>query len=102
MLTPGGGQYIILLASASFAVSHQLLRTPLLKFFWGGMLFFTRSLSFDFCYELHIWVQGEALRAFFVVICFSIILSKYERDFDQKCQEAKRRHLAHDPIIGDL
>ena len=102
MLTPGGGQHIILLASASFAVSRQLLRNPLLKFFWGGMFFFTRSLSFDFCYELHIWVQGQALRAFFVVTCFFTILSKYDRDFDQPWQEAEHRHLAHDLIIVDL
>ena len=57
--------------------SHQLARGPPAQIFWGMACFlFPRSLSFDFCYELDIWAQGQALKAFFVVICFSAVLSK--------------------------
>ena len=34
------------------------------------------SLALDFCYDLDIWGQGQALRAFFVVMSFFTILSK--------------------------
>ena len=63
-------------ASSSASASHQLLRDPLLKFFLGGMFFVPGSLAFDFCYDLDIWGQGQALRAFFVVMSFFTILSK--------------------------
>ena len=57
-------------ASASASASHQLLRHSPLKFFWVACFLFPRSLAFDFC------GQGQALRAFFVVISFFTILSK--------------------------
>ena len=56
--------------------------TPITKappaqiFFLGGMFLFPRSLAFDFCYDLDIWGQGQALRVFFVVMSFFTILSK--------------------------
>ena len=42
----------------------------LFKFYLGGMFLFPRSLSFDFCYDLDIWAQDQALKGFFVVMCF--------------------------------
>ena len=53
-----------------------IIKGPLLKFFLGGMFFVPRSIAFDFCYDLDIWGQGQALRAFFVVMSFFSILSK--------------------------
>ena len=56
--------------------------TPITKapptqiFFWVACFLFPRSLAFDFCYDLDIWGQGQALRAFFVVMSFFTILSK--------------------------
>ena len=60
--------------TVSFLVaSHQLLRDPLLKFFWVACFLLPRSLSVDFCYDLDIWGQGQALRAFFVMSFFTIL-----------------------------
>ena len=89
MLTPlyGGRRHVVLLLSALALASHQLPRDPRFKFF-GGVLVFPRSLSFDFCYDLDIWGQGQALIAFFVVAVFFTISLKYEEDFDQTGQEA--------------
>ena len=49
---------------------------PAQIFFWVACFLFPRSLAFDFCYDLDIWGQGQALRAFFVVLHFFTILSK--------------------------
>ena len=46
-----GGRHIVLLLLAS-------------KFFLVESFLFPRSLSFDFCYNLDIWAQGKAVRAF--------------------------------------
>ena len=75
-------------AGGTVSASHQLLRHPLLKFFWVACFLFPRSLAFDFCYDLDIWGQGQALRALFVVMSFFTILSKYVGDFDKTWQEA--------------
>ena len=61
---------------------------PQIYFFWVACVLFPRSLAFDFCYDLDIWGQGQALRAFFVVLSFSLFYQKYEGDFDQTWQEA--------------
>ena len=74
--------------SASVSVSHQLLMAPCPNLFWVACFLFLGSLSFDFCYDLDIWAQGQAVRALFVLNCFSTILSKVWGDFDQTWQEA--------------
>ena len=68
--------------------TFKVLRYPLLKFFFGGMFFVPQVISFDFCYDLDIWGQGQALRAFFVVMSFFTVCQKYEGDFDQTWLEA--------------
>ena len=69
--------------------SHHLLLMDILRIFLGVPCFsFPRSLSFDFSYDLDIWAQGQALRAFFVLIGFSTVLTKNMRGFDQTWQEA--------------
>ena len=79
----GGGRHIVLLmsASASTSTSHQLLREPLLKFFLGGMFLFPRALAFDFCYDLDLCSKGQAVRAFFIKMGFSLILLKVQGGF---------------------
>ena len=47
-----------------------ITKGPLLKFFGVACFLFPRSLSFDFCYDLDIWAQGQAWRVFFVVKSF--------------------------------
>ena len=84
----GGGRHIVLQmsasasasSSASASASHQLLREPLLKFFWQAC-FFPRALAFDFCYDLDLCSQGQAVRAFFIRMGFSLILSKLQGGF---------------------
>ena len=46
------------------------------NFVWMACFLFPRSLSYNFCYNLDIWAQGQALRGSFVVISFFTILSK--------------------------
>ena len=41
---------------------------PCSNVFWGGMFLFPRALDFDFCYDLDICSQGQAVRAFTVGI----------------------------------
>ena len=38
-------------------------------------------LSFDFCNDLDLCSQGQAVRAFFIRMGFSLILSKVQRGF---------------------
>ena len=49
---------------------------PPAQFFWVECFLLLSTLSFDFCYDLDIWAQGQPWRAFFVVISFFTILSK--------------------------
>ena len=44
----------------------------------GGMacLFFPGALFFNFYYDLNLCSQGQAVRTFFIGMCFSLILSK--------------------------
>ena len=74
---------------------------PVQILFWVACFLFPRSLSFDFCYDLDIWAQGQALRAFFVVMSFSLFYPMYEGiliKYDRKLH----RHLEHGSIIVDL
>ena len=85
----GEGRHIVLLMSASASVSasasasssHQLLREPLLKFFWEACILIPRALAFDFCYDLDLCSQGQAMSAFFIRMNFSLILSKVQEEF---------------------
>ena len=54
------------------STSHQLLREPLLKFFLGGMFIVHQGIGFDFCYDLDLCSQGQAVRAFFIGMGFVI------------------------------
>ena len=74
MSTPPGGWGSKYCFTAVGVGVTPITKAPLLKFFLGG-IFFT-SPAFDFCYDLDIWGQGQALRAFFVVPSFFTILSK--------------------------
>ena len=67
-----------------------ITKGPPAQIFLGGMFLFPRSLAFDFCCDLDIWGQGQAFRAFFVVMSFFTILPKYEWDFDQTWQEVSQ------------
>ena len=81
--------------------SHQLLRDPLLH--WVACFLFPRSLSFDFCYDLVIWAQGQALRAFFC--CCYVFFHHFIKSMmgiSIKLGRKLHRHLVHDPIIVDL
>ena len=60
--------------------------TPITKgtpaqIFLGGMFLFPRALAFDFCYELDLYSQGQAMRAFFIRMGFSLILPKVQARF---------------------
>ena len=56
--------------------------TPITKgipaqiFFGRHVFLFPRALPFVFCYDLDLCYQGQAMRAFFIRLGFSLILSK--------------------------
>ena len=70
-----------LLVSATSSASQQLLREPLLKFFLEACFLFPRALCFDFCYDLDLFSQGQAVRAFSFGMGFSLMLSKVQGKF---------------------
>ena len=79
-----GSTYCFTDVRVSFGVGvhvTQLLREPLLNFFLGGMFLFPMALAFDFCYDLDLCSQGQAVRAFFIKMGFSLILSKVQGGF---------------------
>ena len=54
----------------------------LLIFLVDGMfILLPGALSFSFCYDLDICSQGQAVRAFFIRMSFSLILSKVQGGF---------------------
>ena len=62
--------------------------TPITKgtpaqIFLGGMFLFSTALplAFDFCYDLDLVSQGQAVRAFFIGMGFSQILSQVQGEF---------------------
>ena len=95
MSTPlrGGGRHIVLLMSAlaslsAFSsVSCQLLREPLLNFFWEACFLFPWALAFDFCYDLDLCSQGQAVESVFIGMGFSLILSKVQGGFRSNLSE---------------
>ena len=89
---------------------HAVVRvTPITKGSPAQMFFGWHVLcspgDFDFCYDLHIWAQGEALRVFFVLsiplfggdqyvqgqafraFFFPLFSQEYEGVFDQTLQD---------------
>ena len=81
----------------SASASHQYLREPLLKFFWEVFLF-PRALAFDFCYDLDLCSQGQAVRAFFIGMGFPIFV-KRTRGILIKCVRKLNRQVAHDLLL---
>ena len=51
------------------------------QIFLGGMFLFPKVIGFDFCHDLDLCSQDKAVRAFFIGMCFSLILSKVQRGF---------------------
>ena len=66
-----------------------ITKAPPAQNFLGGMFLFPISLSFDFCHDLDFGGQGQAVRAFFVVMRFSLFYQILS-DFDQTWQEASK------------
>ena len=82
-----------------------ITKGPPAQIFFGwhvACFLFPRSLAFDFCYDLEIWGQGQALRAFFCCYEFFHYFIKSMRGILIKYGRKLHRHLAHDPIIVDL
>ena len=55
--------------------------TPAQVFFREACFLFPKVLAFDFCYDLDLCSQGQAVRAFFIKMGFSLILSKVQGGF---------------------
>ena len=55
--------------------------TPAQIVLWEACFLFPRALAFDFCYDLDICSQGQAVRAFFIGMGFNLILSKVQEGF---------------------
>ena len=60
--------------------------TPITKgtpaqFFFKAYLLLPGAFSFDFLYDLDLCSQGQAVRAFFIRMGFSLILSKVQGGF---------------------
>ena len=47
-------------------------------FFWEACFLFPRALDFDFCYDLDLCSQGQAMEAFSFGMVFSLMLSKVQ------------------------
>ena len=78
-------------------LQHQsITKGPPAQIFLVAFFLFPRSLAFNFCYDLDIWGQGQALRAFFVVMSF---FAKSMREILIKHGRNLHRHLAHDLIM---
>ena len=67
--------------------------TPITKgtpaqIFLRGMFLFPRALAFDFCYDLDLCSQGQVVRAFFIRMGFTLILSKVQGGFRSNMSES--------------
>ena len=67
---------------------------PCSNFFWGGMLLFPRALAFDFCYDLDLCTQGQAVRGFFIKMGFPNFV-KSTRGISTKRVRKLHRQVAH-------
>ena len=61
---------------------------PNWNFFWEACLLLQVVLCFDFCYDLDLCSQGQAVRAFFILMGFSLILSKVQGGFWSNVSES--------------
>ena len=77
------GVHIVLLISGQRQrqLHTNYLGNPCINFFLGGMFFVSHSFSFDFCYDLYLCSQGQAVREFFIGMGFSLNLSKVQEGF---------------------
>ena len=86
----------------SFA--HQLIGESLLLCFRGGMFLFPRLISFNICYDLDIWAQGQGLRSFFTGMCLPLFGQVYNGDFDHCYHMSIMRttllHVNHAKLTG--
>ena len=71
-------------------------------FLVGGMFFATWGIVFDFCYDLGLSSQGQAVREFFIGMGFFSYFVKSTRGVLIKCVRKLHRQVAHDLIIVDL
>ena len=74
---------------------------PVGHVWWMSCLFFPAALSFDFCYDLDLYSQGQAMRAFFLGMGFPNFV-KSTRGILIKCVRKLDRQVAHELIIIDL
>ena len=88
-------------ATSSASAKYQLLWEPLLKFFWEACFVFPRALASDFCYDLDLCSQGQAVRAFFFGMGFPNFV-KITRGILIKHARKLHRQVAQDLIIVDL
>ena len=58
-------------------------KVPPAQIFFGRHVFCSpgHELCYDFCYDLDLCSQGQAVRAFFIKMGFSLILSKVQEGF---------------------
>ena len=73
--------------------------TPAQIFFLGGLFLFPRALAFGFCYDLDLCSQGQVVRAFFLGMGFSLILSKSTMGILINRARKLHRQVAHDLIV---
>ena len=82
-----GSTYCFTDVHVSVGVCVSIHLTPITKgtpaqIFSGEACFlFPRALAFDFCYDLDVCSQGQAVTAFFIKMGFSLILSKVQGGF---------------------
>ena len=51
------------------------------QIFWEACFLFFRALAVDFCYDLDLFSQGQAVRAFSFGMQFSLMLSNVQGGF---------------------
>ena len=74
-LPPVGWGSTYCFTAVSVGVLVRVSVTPITKgtpafFFWEACFLFPRALAFDFCYDLDLCSQCQAVRAFFIEMVF--------------------------------
>ena len=98
LITLDLGWPISLIVSRSF-ITDQLdtsnWANPCSFLWWMACLLLPGELSFDFCYDLDLCSQGQVVRAFFIRMGFSLILSKIQGGFWSNVSESfiERWHM---------
>ena len=77
----GVGVLVHVLILVLVSITPVTKRTPAQNFKGRHVFLFTRALAFDFCYDLDLCSQGQAVKAFSIGMCFSIILLKVQWRF---------------------